>query len=86
MDQYTNGQRRIDAEMLKIRITSKQTRHVSSQLVDPLAEIQADAVPIVSPWRAGRFLFRVQVDDETESTAVAGAVSGGVAWKDEIHL
>jgi trans-2-enoyl-CoA reductase len=48
--------------------------------------MRADKVPTVSSWHTGRFLVRVQVDEDTENTAVVVAGSDWVSWTDELHL
>ncbi|KAJ7790422.1 hypothetical protein B0H14DRAFT_2626019 [Mycena olivaceomarginata] len=66
----TNGQSSSDTKTLRIKITS----------------MRADKVPTVSSWRTGRFLVRVQVDEDTENTAVGVAGSDWVSWTDELHF
>ncbi|KAF7345626.1 WD40 repeat-like protein [Mycena venus] len=50
-----------------------------------ISKIQADGVPIV-PFRTGRFFIKIQVNDDTATTAIAVAASGWVSWKDELHF
>ncbi|KAJ7862992.1 hypothetical protein B0H13DRAFT_1899786 [Mycena leptocephala] len=60
-------------------------RHRDENAEDKVSKIEADKVPIVL-LRTGRFFVTVNVNGDTQNTAIAIAESGRASWDDEFHL